>query len=162
MRLTDERGGYDVTDHDGGLEARVRTLEDREAVWRLHMDYRRHLDNRDFEAYAALFAQDGEWSGPLGTFVGPAAILEMLTNSLERFDVHERTYHLICNTVIDVDGDSAVAESTQCYVTRGPEDEPVVTYVGRYEDVLAREGGAWKFKRRLASYDIPFTTRPFA
>jgi hypothetical protein len=26
---------------------------------------------------------------------------------------------------------------------------------GRYDDLLVREGGHWKFKRRLASNDIP-------
>jgi hypothetical protein len=143
------------------LVERVETLEAREAIWQLQMNYRRHLDNRDFEAYAALFASDGEWCGPFGSFVGQAAILEMLNNNLERFPVHERTYHLICNTVIDVDGSLATAESTQCYITRGDNDEPVVTYVGQYHDVLVKEDHDWRFKRRLASYDIPFTSPPF-
>ena len=34
------------------LERRVQRLEDREAIWHLFLTYKRHLDQRDFKAYA--------------------------------------------------------------------------------------------------------------
>lgn len=138
------------------IESRLRVIEDREAIYRLQLAYRRHLDERDFAAFAALFAPDGEWRGPLGTARGPAAIESFLDETLERFLEHERTYHLICNVEIDVDGDTATASSTQCYVVRGKDDEPVVRHIGRYEDILVRVGPDWRFQLRMAFYDIPF------
>ena len=141
------------------LESRLRVLEDREAIYRLQLAYRRHLDERDFAAYAALFAPDGEWRGPLGTARGPAAIESFLDQTLERFPEDKRTYHLISNVEIDVDGDRATASSTQCYVVRGKDDEPVVGHIGGYEDILVRVGGEWRFQLRVASYDIPFQAR---
>src|ERR1051326_144361 len=98
---------------NGDIETRLRRLEDAEAVWRLFMDYRRHLDARDFAAYSQLFVEDGEWLGNLGEARGPAEIEALLERTLERYpDDATRTYHLVCNPVIRIDGDRATAQST--------------------------------------------------
>ena len=40
-------------------------------------------------------------------------------------------------------------------IRRGEGDQPVLALLGHYDDVLAREDGHWKFKRRQAQIDIP-------
>jgi ketosteroid isomerase-like protein len=139
------------------LEQRLRVLEDREAIWRLFMEYKRHLDQRDFRAYASLFTDDAVWAGNLGKAVGPAEIEVLLIRTLEVYPSdRERTYHLIMNEAIDVDGDAASARSNWGYVTRGPNDEPVFEMLGRYRDDLVRTPDGWRFARRIAYSDVPY------
>lgn len=139
------------------LEARLRRLEDLEAIWRLFMDYRRHLDARDFPAYAALFLEDGVWGGNLGRATGPTEIEALLRRTLEVYpDDSTRTYHLVDNETIDLDGDRATAYSTWVFVERNADDRPLINLVGHYQDVLVRRGGRWLFQRRDAYLDVPY------
>lgn len=139
------------------LETRLRRLEDLEQIWQLLMEYRRHLDQRDFAAYSRLFTEDGEWFGNLGHARGPAAIEALLAQTLEVYpDDSTRTLHLMCNPVIELDGDRATAESTWCYLTRTDADKPDLSLVGHYRDVLTRDNGRWRFLRREAFLDFPY------
>jgi|SRR5690348_10213339 hypothetical protein len=139
------------------LEARVRRLEDTEGVWHLFMEYRRLLDARDYAAYSQLFVEDGEWLGNLGEARGPAEIEALLERTLERYpDDSSRTHHLVCNPVVQVDGDRATAQSTWVYVTRDEHDRPELSLLGHYDDVLTRDGDGWKFLRRVAYCDMPY------
>jgi 3-phenylpropionate/cinnamic acid dioxygenase small subunit len=142
---------------DGTIEARLRRLEDIQGVWQLFMDYRRHLDQRDFHAYSLLFTDDGEWHGGLGYAKGPAEIEALLARTLETYpDDSTRTYHLIANPEIEVDGDTATACSTWCFITRDEDDKPVLSLMGHYEDELTRHGVGWKFHKRVAHLDVPY------
>ena len=139
------------------LEERLQRMEDREAIWRLFMTYKAHLDQRDFAAYAALFTDDAEWIGNLGKVVGPAQIERLLQNTLEVWESdRERTHHLVLNPVIEVDGDVATATSNWGYVTRSTDDAPVLLMLGRYLDQLRRTPAGWRFTRRIAYSDIPY------
>jgi ketosteroid isomerase-like protein len=149
--------GTDATATLAALEERVRRLEGVEGVWRLFQEYRRLLDLRDFAAYSRLFTDDGEWVGDLGSAKGPAEIEALLVRTLEVYeDDTTRTYHLVANPVVDVDGDRATATSMWCFLTRGDGDSPVLEMVGHYVDTLVCEGGAWKFARRVAYRDMPY------
>jgi ketosteroid isomerase-like protein len=141
---------------------RLRELEDRAAIWELFMDYRRHLDARDFAAYATLFGDDGEWIGNLGRVRGRAEIEEMLHRTLGTgFAVESGSdFHLVANPEVELDGDRASARSTWCFVERGGDGSPVLSLIGRYEDDLVRDGDRWRFARRTAHCDLPF--RPLA
>jgi uncharacterized protein (TIGR02246 family) len=139
------------------LTRRVERLEDRDAIWRLFMTYRDHLDQRDFKAYASLFTDDAVWIGNLGKCVGPQQIEDMLVKTLEVFTSdRERAHHLVLNPVIDVDGDTATARSTWAFVTRSDTDAPVFSMLGTYYDELRRTDDGWKFSRRVAYSDIPY------
>lgn len=139
------------------VEERLQRLEDRESIWRLFMEYRRHLDRRDFAAYGQLFTDDGEWLGNLGRATGPAEIESLLVRTLEGFTGEATAHlHLVDNPVIDVDGDRATASSTWVYITRDFSDNPVVSLIGHYDDVLTRTESGWKFLRRVATLDFPF------
>ncbi len=53
------------------LQDRVQRLEDILEIQQLFIDYGHHLDAGDFEAYASLFANEGEvLLGPLGRAKG--------------------------------------------------------------------------------------------
>jgi uncharacterized protein (TIGR02246 family) len=134
------------------LELRVRAIEDQIAIERLLKDYGRTLDARDFAAYAALFARDGEWKGALGAYKGPAAIqaaMEKIFADAATDIPRGRNFHVMSNFIIEVHGDRATAHSSFIfYKMNGNAPEPAVA--GRYEDELVRERGAWRFLRRSA------------
>jgi 3-phenylpropionate/cinnamic acid dioxygenase small subunit len=144
------------------VPTRLQRLEDLDAIWRLCQRYRRHLDERDFAAYAQLFVEDGVWIGNLGSATGPAEIEQLLIRTLERHDDPAvRHLHLVDNPLIEVEGDRGTAETTWVYVTRDFSDNPVVSLIGHYRDQLVRTPDGWKFKRREAYLDFPFQVQDF-
>jgi uncharacterized protein (TIGR02246 family) len=139
------------------IETRLQALEDREAIRDLLSEYRRALDEKDFEAYADLFGDDGEFVTGGRSFRGRAEILAMLaelqhTGALTVAAGDDR--HLVANVEIELDGDRAKARSTWVYVTREGEG-PNLAMVGHYDDELRRTAAGWRFARRAAPRDIP-------
>jgi uncharacterized protein (TIGR02246 family) len=133
------------------LEARVQVLEDRAEIEQLLLQYGRALDARDFDAYADLFAADGEWSGSIGTFKGPANIKAAMLKAFPALPAGTTpvpTFHLLTNALIDVHGDRATAVSKWTFIR--VDGKPNIALAGRYEDTLVREHGRWKFLRRVA------------
>ncbi len=106
-------------------------------------DYAARLDARDFDGYAALFAQDGTWQTGRTVRHGPEEIKAMLTGlfgSTPAGFVNEGDYHLVSNIAVDVDGDHATARSRHLMMTRGEGGHPTPTLAGWYEDEFVREG----------------------
>jgi len=135
------------------LEARLKTFEDKAEIEQLLLDYGRHLDARDFGAYAALFARDGEWVGGFGTVAGPPGIKTFMEKAMPGANT-ARNYHLLSNFVITVQGDTATAWSRWAFVVPNREGGgAAISQAGRYDDTLVRENGRWRFKRRVASND---------
>jgi hypothetical protein len=60
------------------LEQRVQRVEDELAITRILIDYAATQDARDYDAYAALFAKDGEWINGKSVYKGRAAIRKLL------------------------------------------------------------------------------------
>lgn len=140
----------------------VQRLEDKAAIERLLLEYGRALDARDFKTYSQLFAKDGVWSGGMGTVQGPAAIQAFMEKAIPGPNA-AHNYHILSNFVIDVDnvkGDTATAWSRWMFMVPGPNNTAVASQSGRYDDTLVREDGKWKFKRRVASNDIPSAGPP--
>jgi uncharacterized protein (TIGR02246 family) len=134
------------------VDARLRRIEDERAIERLLVEYGRTLDNRDFAAWSALFTEDGEWQGAQGGYKGRA----QLRTSMEKIftdaaaDIPKgRNFHAMSNFIIDVQGDRATASSKFVFYKLDG-SKPVAEVAGRYEDVLARVGGSWKFQKRRA------------
>jgi uncharacterized protein (TIGR02246 family) len=139
---------------NAGTAALVQRIEDRAAVERLLVEYGRTLDARDFKAYSLLFAKDGVWSGGMGTVQGPAAIQAFMEKAIPGPNT-AHNFHVLTNFAIDVNGDTATAWSRWTFMVPGPNNTAVAAQSGRYDDTLVREDGRWKFKRRVASNDIP-------
>jgi hypothetical protein len=145
------------------LEARLQVLEDKEAIRTLLLNYGRHLDERNWDAYAALFAADGgTWNGGMGIARGRDEILRMMTSTIGADNVGAggtglSNLHLLGNEFIAVNGDTATALSKWVFVMTAADGGPEMVFVGHYDDELVRENGAWKFKLRTVTGDI---TRP--
>lgn len=139
------------------LAERVQVLEDREEIRALILAYGVAHDNRDYRAFAELFAEEGEWIGGLGSAQGPEAIFELMDTTIGHDPRPEGsgTYHLLMNEQIDVDGDRASATTKWIYVTPGDDGAPRMVFLGHYEDELIRERGRWRFLRREAPVSIP-------
>lgn len=136
------------------IDSRIQRLEDIEEIRTVLTDYGRFLDARDFAAYARLFAKDGEWVGGFGTVKGPAAIQAFMEKNIPGPNT-AHNYHLLSNFEIDVHGDTATAWSRWTFIVPGQDQKPAMAQGGRYEDLLIREVGRWKFKRRVALNDLP-------
>jgi uncharacterized protein (TIGR02246 family) len=140
---------------DASPAVRLQRLEDMEEIRTLLLDYGRFLDSRDLVAYSRLFAKDGEWVGGFGSARGPEEILAFMQKNLGTGPNRGNTYHILSNFEIATDRDSATAWSRWTFITPGADGKPVISQAGRYDDVLVREDGRWRFKRRVASNDIP-------
>ena len=152
-----------AADHgDRSLAARVQRLEDEQQIRVLLVDYGRSLDARDFVKYSSLFTIDGEWSGGFGDAKGRAAIKAMMDKEIGSTPAPRpnSTYHLLTNFSVDVHGDTATAYSRWAFVVTGKDNKPSIAEAGHYDDIIVREDGHWRFKKRLVSNDIPFLASP--
>jgi uncharacterized protein (TIGR02246 family) len=139
------------------VEERLQRLEDVEAIRRLMLEYRACLDAKDIRGYAQLFAADGEFVAGDMRARGPEAIFALVDGMRGTLltDRGGDDVHIVANPTIDVDGDRATADSMWIYVVRGEDDQPVLSKIGSYHDVLTREDGRWRFLRREAPTIIP-------
>jgi uncharacterized protein (TIGR02246 family) len=141
---------------------RLQRLEDREEIRKLLNSYGRTLDQRDFAAFASLWADDAEYvgGGPMGTVKGPAAIRAALENTMAKNPngYGSPNFHLFFNENIDVDGDRATGTSKAAFVVRADGNKPEMAILASYDDVFVRDHGQWKFLRRVVHGDIPSPT----
>ena len=143
----------------GDLAARVRALEDREAIRTLWAEYGRTLDARDFTAFSQLFARDAEFAGGPGSPVkGPAAIGAFLEKAIGTNYPNSkgRNFHLYFNESIEIHGDEGSGVSKGGFVMANAENNKAdFLLLATYRDQFVREDGKWKFKRREIIGDIP-------
>jgi uncharacterized protein (TIGR02246 family) len=141
------------------LEARLQRLEDEQAIRNLLVEYGNDLDTQDLEGYSKLFAKDGTWTGGIGSAKGPDGIFAMLQKALAKAPPYDpakvRSFHLLTNFHIQVDGDKATARSKWTFFGRSDDNKLVPRLAGHYDDTFVREDGKWKFKSRVAPHDIP-------
>jgi 3-phenylpropionate/cinnamic acid dioxygenase small subunit len=167
---------FGQTQSVGSADARLRAIEDRQAIEQLLLgDYPRALDSANWAAYGALFAKDGEliMQGGNTRRTGPAAIQEFFTK-MPAFGGQaasttpspcpvpagtSRTMHVVTNLSLHIDGDMATDQAYwETIATR--DCKSVVAGAGHYEDVLKREDGKWKFAHREIFDDLPPRTTP--
>lgn len=141
---------------DTSVEQRLQKLEDIEEIRTLMIDYGRALDKRDFAAYGALFAKEGQWKGGMGGATGPENIANMVESGFAKMDpvMYTDSNHVMTSMDIRVDGDTATGWSRWLWVIPGDDNRPLVQRGGYYEDVFVREDGKWKFKQRQAFTEI--------
>jgi uncharacterized protein (TIGR02246 family) len=136
------------------LAQRVQRLEDLVAIHQLFVDYGRYLDAGDIEAYASLFAEDGEvLLGPIGRAKGRAAIQELMNKTLA--GRQGSSYHIISSPRVALDGDHATSTVMWSVIARTPDGGVAVTMVGHHDDVLRREPDGWRFVRRKGFVYLP-------
>lgn len=151
-----------AADADAGVQARLQQLEDREAIRVLFNDYGRLIDERNFEAFAALFAADSEYLAGPNVAKGPAAIRAQLEGALSAnsMGIGSPNFHIFFNESIRVDGERATATSKGAFVAPGENGRPQMIILATYDDVLTREAGRWKFLRRVVRGNLPAPRSP--
>lgn len=134
------------------LAARIRRLEDRDALRELVGRYGFVIDNRDIEGLADLFTEDGVLQSQDGIMNarGRAAIVEMYKG---RFAALGPTFHFTHDHAIrfdehDPDAASGIIAS-HAEVTRNGE---TMLAAIRYHDRYRRDAGTWRFAGRLLSF----------
>lgn len=139
---------------DADVEARLRRLEDLAEIHQLFVDYGAHLDAGDVEAYAGLFAADGEVRlGPLGRARGRTEIVALMTRALD--GLVGSSFHIVSSPQVTLAGDTATARVMWTVVQRDAAGRPQVAMIGHHNDELVREAEGWRFRLRRGSIDIP-------
>jgi uncharacterized protein (TIGR02246 family) len=158
VRTTEERATTEREGEQAGMseawEARLRRLEDRDAIHQLFSDYGHYLDRGDVDAYAELFAVDGEvLLGPMGRAKGRDNIRELMRGVLA--ESAGNSVHIISSPKVQLGEDVATSEAMWTVIARDRDGKPLVTMVGRHLDDLVREDGQWRIARRRGVIDIP-------
>lgn len=137
------------------VEERLQRLEDRDAIHQLFVDYGRHLDAGDLDAYVALYAEDGEvMLGPMGRARGRDEIRALMSGVLARAGA---SFHIISSPAVVLDGDRATSEVMWTVIAKDTEGRPKLTMLGRHVDQLVREDGSWRIAQRRGLIDLPAT-----
>lgn len=129
---------------------RLAALENREAIRILLRDYGRLLDERRFDEFGLLFAEDGVYvAGP--TTRGPKAIAEGLRRTFagNSLGLAEPNFHVLFNERITLAGAKAVSSSQSFFVAPGADGAPRVVLMASYEDELVKTAAGWRFARRV-------------
>ena len=141
---------------------------DREAIRKLISDSVRLLDAREFSAFVELFADGATYTLEAN---GPELGVRMTWLKVDRDElaillseapqhVHDLAdrMHMVTVDDISLDGGGATARSTFAVFRTTPEGVTSVYAVGCYDDILVRDGDAWRFAARTAQV----RTRMFA
>jgi hypothetical protein len=133
------------------LRRRVRRLEDLEAIRRLLTRYARALDRSDWERMRACFTADA--TDDHGPYQG--SVDALVHGTRELMSGYWGTMHVLGQSAIELDGDTAVAETyalsfhrRHCVGGAGAGDEDTVTGI-RYLDRLVRTDGGWLIAARV-------------
>jgi hypothetical protein len=126
--------------------AELHELRDRAAIHELLLAYGRTIDERDFDAFGALFTQDGEYGGNRGPEAIAAGMRQTFASNPLGF--REPNFHVFFNETIEVKGPRASARSMSFYVVPDDQNGYRIALMAAYEDELVKTGGEWKFRRR--------------
>ena len=129
------------------MDPAVAALLDRREIEDALLRYCRGIDRLDLELVRSCYHADatdshGGFSGTRDEFV---AWVEKL---LARF---ESTMHFVGNSLIEVEGDAAVAETVAIAFHRSRESKPSLNLIigVRYVDRFEKRAGAWRIARRV-------------
>ena len=109
------------------------------------------LDCKDYDRIAACFLPDAavEYGGFSGKTEGLTAIVEHMKLALGPLDV---TQHLFANFIIDIEGNNArlTCDTIAQHVLRGAPGGDTYLAGGRYDVLLEKLGGEWRFAHIFA------------
>jgi len=133
---------------DEGVEGRFADVS--EGVRAAIAAYTQALDDGRTDDVVGSFCPDGSCDLPgLGRHEGH----EALRRAYGRLTPDGKQRHLVVNTrLVEWDDDEARATSDVVLLLKGDRGW-TVGVVGRYDDVLHREGGDWRFHSRVAEFD---------
>jgi ketosteroid isomerase-like protein len=132
------------------IEEKVQWLVDRAEIHDLIMNFARCADTKDWNGYAALFAEDGAALLPFGR-LEKKDLVKSVTPVLAPFAL---TQHLFTNVSIDVNGDTANTNHylQAVHVPSSDEQELHADIGGWYNNTYRRTADGW----RLVTVDLTF------
>jgi len=139
------------------LEARVKLLEDIEAIKKLQAAFCYANDSFDWQGVVNLFMDDGVAEyGPFGHYEGKEEITkfcrDMLPKSMSFLE------HMCHNPIIEVKGETATGEFY--FETPASQISPKKAFwiAGKYQGNYVKVNGEWKFKKLTAIiyYNTPY------
>lgn len=101
--------------------------------------------DKDVEAFATLFTEDGAYIGKRGVSRGREALRKNLADRNRLNPPDRQTLHLFGQAVIEVDGDEASARAGYVGYGRIGDAPWEIMSVGRFHTKLARNGSGWLF-----------------
>ena len=129
-------------------------LEEKDAIRDLMSAYCFHVDEGEFDKFAALFTSDGTFEpGPQGKYQGREAIRKFIASVVPLPGEGPARKHCTMNHLISVNGSEARANSC-IIVLREAENGIIPSLAGRYEDLIVKQDGEWRFKVRKIHFDI--------
>lgn len=136
---------------DAGLKLEVHELLSRAAY---------ALDEQDLQMLAACFAADAEFrmqiagNAPIPPFVGHAAIMELMRNSMATQTDKRR--HVVSNIFFAAEGD-ADARVVSNLTLFGTENGVIrLISTALYRDRVVRRDGRWLLAERSIELDLPY------
>lgn len=137
------------------IKTQLAELTAREEIRILFTDYGRSLDERDYEKFATLYAEDASYiSGSLSQ--GPDAIAHHLESVISA-NATGANLHIFTNDKIEVDiqNNTATAISRGAFYIEDRNGNPAPLMFATYLDQLILTSGGWKFQRREVVADLP-------
>jgi ketosteroid isomerase-like protein len=150
---------------DASLEARIRRLEDIEALKQLKARYAGYCDeNYDADRLAPLFTEDAIWDGgSMGRYEGREAIRAFFASADRAVPF---AIHHVTNPIIKVDGDRATGRWYLWQPCTFHQGNQGLWMAGRYDDIYRREADLWLFEhvtvelRMLSPYEEGWARTP--
>jgi hypothetical protein len=140
------------------IEARLRLLEDRQAIHDVIVRYCRGVDRSDPDLVLAAFHDDAvdNHFGVVLPFREAIGTLKAVRGADRSPPSKTTSMHNICNVLIEVDGDTARCESYVVVIVRIPNDGRPIDWMhaGRYVDRFERRNGEWRIAYRTVVYDL--------
>ncbi len=123
----------------------LRELLDRQAIVECVHRYARGVDRADEELVRSAYHPDAIEDH--GAYVGGVdGLVGFLRAAHDPFPAYQR---YVSNTTVDLDGDTAHAESYYSCVLRRDDKGRLLVNGGRYLDRLERRDGEWRIARRV-------------
>ena len=143
------------------------TLADRVAIEDMVTRYYANFGKQDAaEDFGAFYTEDAVFDVNGIVSQGRQAIEAFYADSAEEADAPARqgTFHMmISNPVIDVNGDTATAEFMWTgVINTGIQQPPQLLEQGREYDLLVRQDGQWRIKKRVVIADSGLPERYMA
>ena len=156
--------GLAASNAEAGASA---TLADRVAIEDMVTRYYANFGRQDAaEDFGAFYTEDAVFDVNGIVSTGRKAIEGFYAASAEEADAPARlgTFHMmISNPVIDVNGDTATAEFMWTgVINTGIQEPPQLLEQGREYDLLVRQDGQWRIKKRVVIADSGLPERYMA
>lgn len=136
------------------LDSRLQAVIDKQDIYEVLMRYCRGCDRGDEELLASVFHPDAVDDHDAGDISNNGREFAVRVARNARLNPHP-SMRVICNVLIDLDGDVAHVESYFFGVSRAERETGLTDDIlgGRYIDRFERRDGEWKIAHRVVVRD---------